>query len=31
MEGRDDYLDIDIASDRLSGWKFGSTVEGEVA
>ena len=31
MEGRDDYLDIDIATDRLSGWKFGSTAEGEVA
>ncbi len=23
MDGRDDYLDIDIAQDRLSGWKFG--------
>ncbi|MEC4294238.1 glutamine-hydrolyzing carbamoyl-phosphate synthase small subunit [Adlercreutzia shanghongiae] len=31
MEGREDYLDIDIATDRLSGWKFGSTAEGEVA
>ncbi len=24
MEGRSDYLDIDIAADRLAGWKFGS-------
>lgn len=31
MEGREDYLDIDIATDRLSGWKFGTTAEGEVA
>ena len=31
MEGRDDYLDIDIATDRLSGWKFGADTEGEVA
>ena len=23
MEGREDYLDIDIAADRLAGWKFG--------
>lgn len=23
MDGRDDYLDIDIAEDRLHGWKFG--------
>lgn len=23
MEGREDYLDIDIASDRLGGWSFG--------
>ena len=22
MDGRDDYLDIDIAQDRLEGWKF---------
>ena len=22
MEGRDDYLDIDIAQDRLEGWRF---------
>ncbi|MEC4184058.1 glutamine-hydrolyzing carbamoyl-phosphate synthase small subunit [Adlercreutzia sp. R21] len=31
MEGRTDYLGIDIAADRLSGWKFGSTAEEEVA
>ena len=24
VEGRKDYLDIDIAADRLAGWKFGS-------
>ena len=24
MEGREDYLDIDIAADRLAGWEFGS-------
>ena len=24
MEGRSDYLDIDIAADRLSGWRFGA-------
>lgn len=24
MEGRDDYLDIDIAEDRLAGWSFAS-------
>lgn len=24
MDGRDDYLDIDIAADRLAGWRFGS-------
>lgn len=24
MDGREDYLDIDIAQDRLAGWKFGS-------
>ena len=29
MEGRSDYLDIDIAQDRLAGWKFGAT-EGEI-
>ena len=23
MDGREDYLDIDIAADRLAGWKFG--------
>lgn len=23
MDGRDDYLDIDIAKDRLAGWEFG--------
>ena len=23
MEGREDYLDIDIARDRLAGWRFG--------
>ncbi len=26
MEGRSDYLDIDIAADRLSGWAFGAEV-----
>ena len=29
MDGRSDYLDIDIAQDRLTGWKFGAT-EGEI-
>lgn len=29
MEGRTDYLDIDIASDRLAGWIFGAQ-EGEA-
>lgn len=29
MEGREDYLDIDIARDRLAGWEFG-TAKGEV-
>ena len=24
MDGREDYLDIDIADDRLNGWNFGS-------
>lgn len=24
MDGREDYLDIDIADDRLAGWGFGS-------
>ena len=31
MEGREDYLDIDIAADRLAGWTFGeqaATVAG---
>ena len=31
MDGRDDYLDIDIAADRLAGWTFGeqaATVAG---
>ncbi len=23
MDGREDYLDIDIAADRLAGWTFG--------
>ncbi len=27
MDGNTDYLDIDIAADRLAGWKFGSTTE----
>ena len=27
MEGRHDYLDIDIAADRLAGWSFGTEVE----
>lgn len=33
MEGRSDYLDIDIAADRLAGWQFGRVdLEGkEVA
>lgn len=26
MDGQPDYLDIDIAADRLAGWKFGSAV-----
>ena len=26
MDGREDYLDIDIAADRLAGWKFGGEV-----
>ncbi len=29
MDGKEDYLDIDIAQDRLAGWKFGSTGEAE--
>jgi len=24
MDGREDYLDIDIAQDRLQGWRFAS-------
>ena len=31
MDGREDYLDIDIAADRLAGWTFGeqaATVAG---
>lgn len=31
MDGRDDYLDIDIAADRLAGWKFGAAAAGAVA
>lgn len=33
MDGKADYLDIDIAADRLAGWKFGETAasEGKVA
>lgn len=27
MDGRDDYLDIDIAADRLAGWVFDSQEE----
>ncbi|MEG0374295.1 MAG: glutamine-hydrolyzing carbamoyl-phosphate synthase small subunit [Raoultibacter sp.] len=27
MEGREDYLDIDIAADRLAGWTFGTQAE----
>lgn len=27
MDGREDYLDIDIAADRLSGWTFGEQSE----
>ena len=27
MAGREDYLDIDIAADRLSGWRFGAEDE----
>ena len=29
MEGRADYLDIDIAADRLAGWKFGAEGAGK--
>lgn len=28
MDGRDDYLDIDIAADRLAGWNFGRDTDG---
>lgn len=32
MEGREDYLDIDIAADRLAGWRFGrASFEGKEA
>ena len=34
MDGRADYLDIDIAEDRLAGWTFGAqqaTVPGATA
>lgn len=31
MTGDDDYLDIDIARDRLHGWKFAADDETEVA
>ena len=34
MDGREDYLDIDIAADRLAGWTFGeqaATVAGAPA
>ncbi|MDO4183112.1 MAG: glutamine-hydrolyzing carbamoyl-phosphate synthase small subunit [Coriobacteriia bacterium] len=27
MEGREDYLDIDIAADRLAGWTFGTEAD----
>lgn len=27
MDGREDYLDIDIASDRLAGWTFGEPAD----
>lgn len=30
MDGRDDYLDIDIAKDRLNGWKFGKQEGSEI-
>ncbi|WP_165055974.1 MULTISPECIES: glutamine-hydrolyzing carbamoyl-phosphate synthase small subunit [unclassified Adlercreutzia] len=29
MDGREDYLDIDIAADRLEGWTFASDVRNE--
>lgn len=31
MEGRSDYLDIDISRDRLAGWAFGSGATAPVA
>ncbi len=31
MDGREDYLDIDIADDRLAGWSFGSADGAAVA
>ena len=31
MEGRKDYLDIDIAADRLAGWRFGAEAAKELA
>ncbi len=32
MDGRDDYLDIDIAQDRLAGWRFGGNfVDAELS
>jgi carbamoyl-phosphate synthase small subunit len=30
MDGRDDYLDIDIAQDRLAGWNFAGTEAGDI-
>ena len=30
MEGREDYLSIDIAQDRLSGWTFGDAATGQT-
>ena len=31
MEGKKDYLDIDIAADRLAGWKFAETTAEKLA
>lgn len=31
MEGRSDYLDIDISKDRLGGWKFGAVQSGTAS
>ena len=31
MEGRGDYLDIDIAEDRLAGWSFAEVKEASHA